>query len=58
MDEFQDGFSNIGYISMYWTTTASATYNAWSIMLRGSNSRVAKYGRDKGEGLSVRCIKD
>ena len=58
VDDFQDGFSNIGYTTTYWTSTASADYNAWAIMLRGSNSNAGKYGRDKGEGLSVRCIKD
>lgn len=57
-DDFQDGFSNIGYVTIYWTATASADYNAWAIMLKSNNSNVVKNGRDKGEGLSVRCVKD
>ncbi|MEO7306179.1 MAG: fibrobacter succinogenes major paralogous domain-containing protein [Ferruginibacter sp.] len=55
-DDFQDGFSNIGYVTLFWTATASADYNAWAIQLRNENA--GRYGRDKGEGLYVRCIKD
>ena len=58
MDDFQDGFVNIGYTTIFWTATASADTGAWAITLRSSNSSAIKNGRDKGEGLSVRCIKD
>ena len=58
MDDFQDGFVNIGYTTIFWTTTASAETGAWAITLRSSNSSAIKNGRDKGEGLSVRCLKD
>ena len=54
MDDFQDGFVNIGYTTIFWTTTASADTGAWAITLRSSNSSAIKNGRDKGEGLSVR----
>jgi uncharacterized protein (TIGR02145 family) len=58
MDDYNNGFANIGYVSMYWSATESASYNAWTETLRSGSDNISRMGRDKGDGLSVRCVKD
>lgn len=42
----------------YWTTTASGDNNAWSRGLTFKTSGIFRYGADKRDGYSVRCLKN
>ena len=56
---FDDGaFSNIGDGGGWWSSTEDGTGKAWSHDLYISDANVSRYGNSKGNGYSVRCIKD
>ena len=51
-------FSAQGYDGTWWTSTQSSTSMAWYRYLLCNFGNVTRFGNDKGNGFSVRCIKD
>lgn len=50
-------FTNLGDIG-YWWSSSEVTSNAWSRYLYYATDLVYRFGADKLNGFSVRCIKD
>lgn len=50
-------FSSVGYIAYLWSATESGT-TAWYRNLHYTMPSVSRYTFDKGNGFSVRCVKD
>ena len=62
---YDETFYLIGRVGIWWSSTESNTYNAWGRQLTDYQDDIIHVdngayivGRVKGDGLSVRCIKD
>ena len=58
---FSNGdYKVIGDFGYWWSSTeyTEYTYNAWNRLLITSNGNVNSYSYTKGDGLSVRCLRD
>jgi uncharacterized protein (TIGR02145 family) len=51
-------FYNIGKFGYWWSSTEYNTSNAWLRNLYYDSGNVDRYIHDKGEGFSVRCLRD
>lgn len=51
-------YYNLGTTAIFWSTTESSVYSAWSRMIGAFESGVYRLYEPKGDGYSVRCIKD
>jgi uncharacterized protein (TIGR02145 family) len=51
-------FSGVGSFGSWWSATTSLVSNAWSRDLYNNNSEIGRNGSTKGNGLSVRCLRD
>lgn len=51
-------YSGIGSYGYWWSSTESTTYNAWGRYLNVNNGLALRLDNSKGDGLSVRCLKD
>lgn len=51
-------FFSLGEQGCWWSATQNDNSDAWSRDISNLNSEVRRYNAAKGEGLSVRCIKD
>jgi uncharacterized protein (TIGR02145 family) len=51
-------FFNVGYEGRWWSATAHYTDNAWLRRLLFNNSNVFRNYTSKGNGFSVRCLRD
>jgi uncharacterized protein (TIGR02145 family) len=59
----ENGYPSDLYTNGYWWSTTEHPWGgdytgAWSLHLNGTDNYVHIEGKHKGEGLSVRCIKD
>ena len=57
-DYTADGFYNLTFATIFWSSTQGGTYSAWGRYLSITSSKCSKYGSEKQNGNSVRCIKD
>ena len=56
---FSDGsFDNLSYYGYWWSSTENAGSNAWRRYLYYYYANVARSLSDKGNGFSVRCLRD
>ncbi len=56
---FSDGsFDNVGYGSVWWSSTADTSSLAWYRYLYYYNGYMGVYHYDKHSGFSVRCLRD
>jgi uncharacterized protein (TIGR02145 family) len=56
---FYDGdFNGMGFYASFWSTTEFNSGTAWTHSLTVGNARVARDSDLKGDGFSVRCVKD
>jgi uncharacterized protein (TIGR02145 family) len=54
-----DGYYDaMGGNGCFWSSTESSNSSAWYRVLDCSDSEVSRYGDNKGNGFSVRCIRD
>jgi uncharacterized protein (TIGR02145 family)/prepilin-type N-terminal cleavage/methylation domain-containing protein len=53
-----ESFSNLTTNATFWSGTESSSTNAWSRGLHSSNSTVYRNASNKGNGFSVRCLRD
>jgi uncharacterized protein (TIGR02145 family) len=60
-----DGYlGSLGYLGVWWSATADTSYyydsgaNAWYRYLYFSRDNVIRYSHSKGNGFSVRCLRD
>ncbi len=53
-----NGQSYDGEMGFFWSSTIMTTHNAYSYSLSPTNAKVIREGSSKGDGLSIRCIKD
>jgi uncharacterized protein (TIGR02145 family) len=53
-----NSFVNIGIYGYWWTSTAESKDLAWNRSLLSSTARIQHYADGKGNGFSVRCIRD
>jgi uncharacterized protein (TIGR02145 family) len=60
-----DGYlGSIGYLGVWWSSTVDTSYYydstayAWYRYLYFSDDKIIRYSHSKGNGFSVRCIKD
>jgi uncharacterized protein (TIGR02145 family) len=51
-------FGSIGNFGYWWSSTESNTTNAWFRNLKNVNVNVYRSGSNKGNGFSVRCLRD
>lgn len=51
-------YNNIGYYTYFWSATDGDSGSAWYRFLHYDRSCVSRYGSNKQNGFSVRCIKD
>jgi len=51
-------FDYIGTTGAWWSSTQHTTSNAWYRNLTYNRSYVYRYGYNKGDGISVRCVRD
>lgn len=51
-------FSGIGEICFFWSSTDYESINAWSRPLYAVSSSTVKYGQNKKNGFTIRCVKD
>lgn len=51
-------FSNIGFFGSWWSSTEGNTYVAWNRNLYYNYGFVNRYYYMKGQGFSVRCLRD
>jgi uncharacterized protein (TIGR02145 family) len=49
---------NVGYVGLWWSSTESITNDAWNRLLGSHNGSVGRHSFNKGDGLSVRCLRD
>lgn len=47
-----------GLYGMYWSSTKYFTNSAWNIVFSYKTDRIVRNISDKGDGFSVRCVKD
>lgn len=52
------GYSGKGFYAYFWSTTESNDFYAWQRHLGHTRSKINRYDYHKGDGFSVRCIKD
>jgi len=52
------GFRSVGRYAIFWTSTEYAPDNAWSRGLNFNNSYINRSYDRKGDGASVRCVKN
>lgn len=56
---YYDGsFSGIGFYIYWWSTTEYTSELAYNRGMHSSTSNVNRYGADKEDGFSVRCLRD
>ena len=56
---YHDGeFGGIGFNGSFWSSTQFSTTKAWYCYLGSTYTEVGRYLLTKGNGLSVRCLKD
>jgi uncharacterized protein (TIGR02145 family) len=51
-------FSDFGSLGYWWSSTEGSTSDAWLRYLNYVHGFVFRYGRRKGSGFSVRCLRD
>jgi uncharacterized protein (TIGR02145 family) len=51
-------FRGIDYNGYWWSSTESGTYDAWLRYLYYYFGNVYRYSKNKGSGVSVRCLRD
>jgi len=51
-------YYNFGFNGIWWSSTEFNTYNAWNRFLVNYNGIANRYDNSKGNGLSVRCLRD
>lgn len=51
-------FDNLGLVGVWWSSSENSSTYAWNLYLYGNSGNVNRYYNDKGNGLSVRCLKD
>jgi uncharacterized protein (TIGR02145 family) len=51
-------FYNLTTLAFFWSSTESSSTNAWRRNLNSSNSTVNRNANNKGNGFSVRCLRD
>ena len=51
-------FSSIGSRGYWWSSSQVNNYSAWYRILSSSNDYVSSYNNSKGNGFSVRCLRD
>ena len=52
------GYLHLGHFGYFWSSTEHGSYDAWYRLLRYNNSDVSRYSSDKGDGFSIRCVRD
>jgi uncharacterized protein (TIGR02145 family) len=52
------GFSNVGSIGIWWSSTEDSSYDAWGRYLFFGNGSLFRNGYDKSYGYSVLCVRD
>ena len=57
-DSWSGGFSSIGFISYWWSSSESGTNNVWGQRIEFEYNRIDRVDPDKKYGCFVRCIKD
>ncbi len=55
---YNGGYSNFGSHGYWWSSTEYYTGNAWDRHLDYSSGGADRYGYNKPDGLSVRCLRD
>ncbi len=55
---YDGGFNHIGYNGYWWSSTEGSSADAWSRRLYYSFSDVSRTNYVKGDGFSVRCLRD
>ena len=60
-----DGYlGSVGYLGVWWSSTEDTSYYydatayAWYRCLYFSNGKIVRYAHSKGNGFSVRCLRD
>ncbi|MFN5208953.1 MAG: fibrobacter succinogenes major paralogous domain-containing protein, partial [Bacteroidota bacterium] len=51
-------FNGVGGYALWWSSAEFNAYSAWNRNLLYNSGNVGRYYNNKGEALSVRCIKD
>ena len=58
-DRYNDGsYNNVGYNGYWWSSTEYGTSSAWSRSLSLINGNAYRGSANKGNGFSVRCLRD
>ncbi len=52
------GYSAIGSLGFWWSSSEYDNKNAWYLSLSSSSGGSGIYNNPKGDGLSIRCLKD
>jgi len=55
---FEESFSGKGTAALFWSSTESSQYNAWSRYFDSIFDQISRGGGIKWYGYSVRCVKD
>jgi uncharacterized protein (TIGR02145 family) len=55
---YYNGFGGVGEYGYFWSASGISIYNAWYRSLSFNKSDVFRTSNDKGNGLSVRCVRD
>jgi uncharacterized protein (TIGR02145 family) len=55
---YQEYFSNLGYISIWWTATEDSKTQSFIRALNYDSDKVSRISHNKSNGISVRCVKD
>jgi uncharacterized protein (TIGR02145 family) len=55
---FAGEFSNLNDRGFWWSSEESTSDNIWTRALNYNNSEVSLLGNHRGDGMSVRCVKD
>ncbi len=56
--KYDGSFLYMTTIGYFWSSTNIDTYHAWGRYLQNTNSTVMRWNFEKGNGFSVRCVKD
>jgi uncharacterized protein (TIGR02145 family) len=51
-------FKFIGHLGLFWSSTESSTNNAWNRGIVYDYSNVRRFGYNKQNGFSIRCLRD
>ena len=51
-------FNSAGYFATFWTSTQGDSGNAYRLLLNCNNARLIRNDGSKGDGFSVRCLRD